>query len=148
MKASDIMTEKVIWVRTDTSAGEVPKLLARHNIGAMPVLDHQDRLAGIVSQGDFLRYCLPGYVKFLNMVVYFEEASLLNSISQFASEVTVADIMTRRIVWLPDDAPLAKVVSVMLGEGVKHIPILSEGKLVGIVSRTDIIRLLAGLLKD
>lgn len=142
------MTKSVISVKADTSAGEVPKLLAHHQIGALPVLDLQDRLAGIVSQGDFLRYCLPGYVRFLNMVVYFEEASLLNNISNFASEVTVEDIMTRRVVWLPDDAPLTKVVSVMLGEGVKHIPILSEGSLVGIISRTDIIRLLAGLIKE
>ncbi|MGQ0546313.1 MAG: CBS domain-containing protein [Betaproteobacteria bacterium] len=143
MKAKDIMTSPVVSVGPDATVREVAALMLDMRISAVPVLE-AGRLAGIVSEADLLhRHELgteasgrPWWVRLLSA-----DASLEEYVKSHARRA--GDVMTRKVVSVADDAPLAAVVSLLERHGVKRLPVLRGERLVGIVSRSDLVRALA-----
>ena len=136
MKASDIMTLGTASTTADASLAEAIRCMSDHRISALPVLDREGRLQGIVSEGDFFR---PDRGLFrLDALVKAESAER----AHLLSSKTVSDIMSVPPVSVDGDASLEETVGIMAQHGVKRLPVMSHGKLVGLISRADILRFL------
>ncbi|MBN2113481.1 MAG: CBS domain-containing protein [Acidimicrobiia bacterium] len=137
MKVRDIMTTDPFRVTGDTRLREAARLMVRHRVSGLPVVDEAGKLVGIVSEGDFIRREAgrdrPQGVSLLDAV--FGEGEL-----QPAGAETVAEVMTRSVVTITPEATIGEAARVMGRRNVKRLPVVDlEGELVGIVSRADVV---------
>lgn len=146
MKAQEIMNRDVVSVRADTTVAEVAKLLSEHRIGGLPVVDDEDRVIGIACESDlFLKEKgLPfSAVKIPTLFKRWVDPERLAEIYEGARHHTAADVMTPDVVCVDVDDTVGQAALLMAQRNIKRIPVLREGRLAGIITRTDIIRLLA-----
>jgi CBS domain-containing protein len=144
MNAKDIMTSKVITVTSGTLVSEIARLLFERRISALPVVDGE-RLAGIVSEADLLhRYeigtdCALGGDPWW-MRLFSADRSPAEYVKSHARYAR--DIMTREVATVAPDTPLAAIATLLERRRIKRVPVLDEGHLVGIVSRSDLVHAL------
>jgi CBS domain-containing protein len=143
-KAADLMVEDVVTVAPTTSISELARLLVAHRISAVPVLDEAGTLVGIVSEGDLLRRGETGTERHRSWWLEFlvSNAALAGEFVKSRGR-TVADVMTREVVTAEEATPLAELAGLMERHHVKRLPILRGARLVGIVSRADLVAALA-----
>jgi CBS-domain-containing membrane protein len=115
MLARDIMTRSVITISPDATIHDAARLLSQHNISGVPVVDASGKMVGLVS-----------------------EADLISKQGQ-----QVADIMSRRIVSVHENTPVDEIAQLLIGRNFKRIPIVRNEKVIGVVSRADIVRMMA-----
>lgn len=145
MKAKDIMTSPVVTVAPETTVQEVAALLYERRIGAVPVMQ-EGRLAGIVSEADLLRrheigtdaYQRPGS---LWLRLFGADSSLHDYVRSHARHAR--DVMTSEVATVAPDTPVAEIAGLLEGRGIGRAPVLDAGKLVGIVSRANLVQALA-----
>ena len=145
MKASDIMTSPVITVGPDTAVRHIAALLFKHRISAVPVLEN-GKLAGIISEADLLhRHEIGTEGTARSSSWWLQLVSADRSVADYVkSHATRArDIMTRDVVSVTPDAPIAEIATLLEKRGIKRVPVLQDGKLVGIVSRSNLVQALA-----
>ena len=118
LKAKDIMTESVVSVKKNTPIYEALKLLVKHNITGIPVVRDDMILVGVLSEKDVLR------------LFYAHEDE---------EEGTVNDFMTQPAVHFDKDESLLDICDCLTNNYFRRVPVTSEGKLVGIISRKDVI---------
>jgi len=146
MKAADVMVSNVISVGSQASVQEVAHLLLRNTISGVPVTGPQGELVGIVSEGDLMRRPEAGTERRHSWWL-----GLLASSEGMASEYIkshshkVVDVMTRRVVTATPDTPVSEIAALLEKHGIKRVPIVTEGKVVGIVSRANLLHALASL---
>ena len=144
MKAADVMTREIISISPDASIIEAVRLMLQHKISGLPVIDAAGKLEGIVTEGDFLRRVETGTERKRSRFVEF-----LLGPGRLAEEYThasgrkVSEVMTPDVHTVAEDAPLEQVVHLMERHRVKRIPVVSGGKMVGIVTRKNLMRALA-----
>lgn len=146
MKVHDIMIRDVISICVDTTVDEIAKVLNEHRIGGAPVVDKEKRVIGIVCESDlFLREKgLPfSAVKIPTLFKRWVDPDRLAEIYEGARHHTAADVMTTNVVCVDVDDTVGHAALLMAQRNIKRIPVLQDGILVGIITRTDIIRLLA-----
>lgn len=138
------MSVKVVTVSPSASVRDVAALMVEKHLSGLPVLNDSGKLVGIVSEGDLLRRPEIGTEKHRR-----RWASFFVGADEQAREFTkshglrVADIMTEQVTHVSESTSLGDIVELMEKHKVKRLPVLSEGKLVGIVSRVDLLRALA-----
>jgi CBS domain-containing protein len=145
MKAIDVMTFPVVSIAPDTPVREITALLFERRIGALPVLE-EGRLAGIVTEGDLLRAQEIGTAAAVQrggcwLRRLLQDRSIDEYIDSYASQAR--DVMTREVVSVREDAALADMAALMQARGFRRLPVLRDGKLVGIVSRAKLAQALA-----
>jgi CBS domain-containing protein len=148
MNAKDVMTTEVITVSPETTVQDLAKILSEKEISGAPVVDADNRLVGLVSEGDLLHRAETGTERrvqrrrswWLDSVAAEEE--LARDYIK-AHGRTVADIMTRSVVTVEETTDLADIAMLLETKRVKRVPVLSAGKVVGIVSRANLVRALA-----
>ena len=149
MRAHQIMTRQVITVATGAAVLEAANIMLQNHISGLPVVDEAGKLVGIVSQGDFIRRVEIGtqrkrgrWLKFL--LGPGREAS------DFVHEQgrKVAEIMTPDPCTVTEDATLEAIVELMERNNVKRLPVTRGDRLVGIVTRTNLLSAVAGLARD
>jgi len=144
MKASDVMVADVISVRPDSNVQDVAELLLTNHISAVPVIDDAGALVGMISEGDLLRRAESGTAHerswWLQLLMGREILA-----AEFLKEHSrkVADLMTRTIVAAAPDTPVAEIATLLERHRIKRVPIVDNGKVVGIVSRANLIQALA-----
>jgi CBS domain-containing protein len=151
MKIKDIMTREVVSVERDTPVDEVARLLIEHDIGGVPVIDKGRRVIGIVNESDlFLKEKgIPfSAVKAPMLFEQWVEPEKLIEIYAEAHKHTAADVMTERVICVEEQDTIPGVALLMARHDVKHVPVVRDGKLVGMVTRLDIIRFLAPKSKE
>jgi len=147
MNAADIMTPDVITVRPDTPLDQLVALMLENRISGVPVME-DDQLVGIVTEGDLLRRVElgtePRRSHLLKLVTGATPlaAEYVRSHGRMASEV-----MTPNVVTVEDTTPIAEIARMLEARRVKRVPVLRGGKLVGIVSRANLLRALASRLQ-
>lgn len=149
MRAHQIMTRNVTTVKADTPIFEAANLMLHQHISGLPVVEDTGKLIGIVSEGDFVRRREIGTQKkrgrwlgvFLGPGV---------SASEFVHEQgrKVGEIMTQDLYTATEDMPLEDVVQLMERHNVKRLPVVRGDRLVGIVTRSDLLRAVASLARD
>ena len=114
MQAHEVMTRAVVAVRHNRAISDAAQLLVEHGISGMPVVDSEDTVVGIITERDVL---------------------LRHELIRF-----VSDVMTPNVITVEESTPLVDIVDILLAHSIKRVPVLREGRLVGIVSRSDVIR--------
>jgi CBS domain-containing protein len=144
MKAKDVMTPYVVAVGPDNTVGEVADILLTHGISAVPVVDG-GRLVGIVSEGDLIRRAEIGTAERHRswwLRLFTDDTTLATEYVK-SHATRVRDIMTRKVITVTEEAPLADIAAALEKNRIKRVPVLRDGRLVGIVSRANLIQGLA-----
>ena len=147
MRAMDVMTTNVITVDPNTSVQALATLLSERGISGVPVVD-SDKLIGIVSEGDLLHRAETGTdrrterrrSRWLDAIGSDQEAAR-DYVK--AHGRTVREIMTREVITVSDTTDLADIATLLETKRIRRVPVLRDGKLVGIVSRANLVRALA-----
>jgi CBS domain-containing protein len=146
MKASEVMVRDVITVHADDSVQDVAKILLEHRISAAPVVGKQGEIIGIVSEGDLMRRAetdtQPRHSWWLQFISTNE---MLAAEYIKANARKVADVMTTRVITAAPDTQLGDIAVLLEKNRIKRVPIVSAGKLVGIVSRANLLQALVSL---
>ncbi len=142
--AGDIMTPDPITVTPETSVTDAAHLMVDNGVGALPVLDG-DRLVGIVTEGDLImqdvKLEFPSYIHLLDgMIMYPPATARFEDELRKAVAATVAAVMTEDVVTVEVDAPVEDVATLFVERDVSRMPVLAQGRLVGIVSKSDVVR--------
>jgi CBS domain-containing protein len=116
--ARDIMTKEVISTRASCKVEQVTRVLYHHGISGLPVLDEQHHVIGMVTEADIL--------------------------GRRRGQRIVQDIMSAPVYAVFEDTPVEEIAALLTERKIKRVPVLREGKLVGIVSRADVVRAIAG----
>lgn len=148
MKASDIMVSNVITIGINATVHDVAQLLVEKRISAVPVVSGKGELLGIVSEGDLLRRAEVGTEKRRSwwLEAWMSKEALANDfVKSHARKAT--DVMTRRVVTAKPDTSLGEIATLLEKNGIKRVPIVAGGKVVGIVSRSNLIQALASTPK-
>ncbi|HEV2303116.1 MAG TPA: CBS domain-containing protein [Stellaceae bacterium] len=147
MRAMDVMTTQVITVGPDTSVRELAALLSERAISGAPVVDADGRLVGIVSEGDLLHRAETGTERrtAVRRSRWLDGIAVDDLAREYAKSHgrKVRDIMTREVIAVDDTTELAEVANLLESKRIKRVPVLRDGKLVGIVSRANLVRALA-----
>lgn len=147
MRAHQVMNRQVVTVTPETSIVDAANIMLRQRISGLPVVDSTGRLVGVVSEGDFIRRAEIGAEKtrgrWLALLTGSEAAGIAR-----AQGRTVGEIMTATPLTIVEDTPLADVAQTMETHGVKRLPVLRGERLVGIVTRSDLLQAVARLARD
>ena len=151
MRAHQIMTRKVITVKADTPVLDAANLMLQHHISCLPVVDETGRLIGMVSVGDFVRRSEIGTqrprIRWLEFLMGVVGKAAQDYVREHGRKVS--DIMTQDDLCIAtEDMPLSELVGLMERRNVKRIPVVREHTLIGIVTRTDLLRAVASLARD
>ena len=146
MKAADVMATNVITVRLDTPVATIAEVLLANRISAVPVVNDKNVLVGIVSEGDLIHRVEAGTERHRSWWL-----ELLTGKETLAHEFVMsharkaADVMTRPVISVQPDTPLGDIASLLEKHRIKRVPVASNGKIVGIVSRANLIQALVNL---
>lgn len=152
LTAGNIMTRNVVSVRPDDSVETVAQLLTTHDISAVPVCDAQGNLLGMLSEGDLMRpFGQENELKrawWLNVLA--EGAELAPAFVDYIRHDgrRAQDLMVTQVVTATESVGLPELADLLTRHKIKRVPILQDGKVVGIVSRADIVRELAHMRDD
>ena len=144
MIASDVMTRNVISVPPDATVADAVALMLDRSISGLLVVDHSGTLAGIVTEGDLLRRDELGTERRRSWWL-----RLIASPGRQAADFTrthgrkVSDVMTQDVISVTVKSPLEEIVALMEEHRIKRVPVLDGNKVVGVVSRADLLRALA-----
>jgi CBS domain-containing protein len=147
MNAADIMTPDVITVDPDTPLDRLVALMLEHRISGVPVVEH-DHIVGIVSEGDLLRRVELGSEPRRSHLL-----ELVTGATPLAAEYVrtrgrkASEVMTTNVITVADTTPIAEIARLLESRRIKRVPVLRDGKLVGIVSRANLLHALASRLQ-
>jgi CBS-domain-containing membrane protein len=146
MKAADVMVSNVITVGPDATVQEVADVLLKNRISGVPVTGARGELLGIVREGDLSRRPEAGTMGrpswWFGLVASNEDlaSDYIKSHSR-----KIADVMTRSVVTATPETPVADIATLLEKHAIKRVPIVKDGKVVGIVSRANLLQALAAL---
>jgi predicted transcriptional regulator len=138
------MTSEVITADENASVPAVAKLVAERGISAVPVVDSENRVIGMVSEGDLLHRAETGTERRRSWWL-----EMMASTNQLAGDYIkshsgkVKDVMTRDVISVTETTPVADIAILLETNRIKRVPVVRDGKLVGIVSRANLVRALA-----
>jgi len=147
MRALDVMTRNVVTVQPDTEVSAAVKLLAEHDVSALPVVDDEGRLVGMLSEADLIHRSEIGTEA--HRPWWLESVTGASTLAtEFAKShgKKVGEVMTEGVVAVAEDTPLAEIASLFERRRIKRVPVVADGKLVGIVSRSNLIQALASAI--
>lgn len=143
MQAKDIMTSNVIAVTSDSGVRDAAAVMLKHRISAVPVVDESGILVGIVSEGDLMHREEAGTRRRRSWWLWlFANAEALAE--EFVKEHShrVSDIMTHDVITASPETTLVEIAERLEKNGIKRVPIVENGKVVGIVSRANLVQAL------
>jgi CBS domain-containing protein len=149
MRAHQIMTRQVITIGPETSVVEAAYTMLRHHISGLPVVNTAGKLTGIISEGNFIRRAEIGTQhkrgRWLRLLVAKGQRA-----SEYMHEQgrKVNEVMAPNPATVEEDTPLEDIVRIIEQHNVKRLPVVRGDKLVGIVTRSDLLRAVAALARD
>lgn len=148
MQARDVMSKAVVSVAPETPVGRIAALLMEHGISAVPVVDH-DKVIGMVSEGDLLGRSGSAAAEDRRdwWLAWVAEGHALPPgylTSAATRERTAREVMVHPVVTIDADLDVREIATLLIGRRIKRVPVLENGKLVGIVSRADLLAAMAG----
>lgn len=149
MNVADVMTANVLSVPPDASVATAAQLMLQKRISGVPVIDAGGNLVGIVSEGDFLRRAETGTGRRRpRWTEFFIGSGRLADEYVRLSGRKVRDVMTHEVRTVPPDAPLEEVVRLMERHNIKRVPVVDNGKVIGIVTRANLLHAVASFAED
>jgi CBS domain-containing protein len=143
----DIMQPNVITIGPDATVRELADLLAQHKISGVPVVDAGGLLIGMVSEADLIvqdaDLHFPHYIQFLDSIIYLQSIHKFEERYKKAFGARVADVMSTDVETIGPGASVYDAATLMADHKVNRLPVIENGRLVGIVTRGDIVRAIA-----
>ena len=127
MKARDIMSTKLIYITPSTSLREAIDTLIKNDVSGLPVVDKAKRLIGIVTEEDLMLTW--HYFNRENTTIAIKDCHVLDS-----------PLIIKKVITAQEDTPVGEIIKTLIYKRIKRLPIVSEGTLVGIVSRRDVLK--------
>ena len=149
MKAAEIMVANVITVTPEQTVQEVAEILLDRRISGLPVVNAAGELVGIVSEGDLMRRVDAGTEhrrSWWLRLLMGREGLAEEYVREHARKV--ADVMTRSVITASPDTPIGEIADLLERNAIKRVPIVKDRKVIGIVSRANLIQALAALRKQ
>ena len=143
MQASDIMTTKIVTATPDTQIDDIASLMSKHDISGVPIMNDDGAVVGIVSEGDLMRRVEGAADRprgRLARLFLSEWPSTTDFIQQRGRRAR--DVMTQNVVTVPPDMPVGEIARILERAHVKRVPVVDGGRLVGIVSRANLLHAL------
>jgi CBS domain-containing protein len=149
--AGDLMTRDVAIVRPDTSLLDAVKLMSQRRVSGMPVVDSSGTIVGLLSDDDLLRWhagFTDRQAHWLDMLAEGQDLApeFLSGIQEQNRKVST--VMTPGVVTVTEDIPAREIAKLMYAKHIRRVPVVCDGKLVGIVARSDLVRALAQRLGE
>lgn len=143
MQAKQIMTAEVQTVSPTTPVTAIARLLLERRISGVPVVDADNRVLGIVSEGDLMRRAEAGTARRRSwwLELFSEDSALAREFVK-THGLRAADVMTSHVVSVTETTGVADIAELLESRGIKRVPVVRDGRLVGIVSRADLLRAL------
>jgi CBS domain-containing protein len=144
MKAQDVMVRNVLTVGPDTSVADAVAMLVKHDISALPVVNPGGSLIGILSEADLLeREELGAEHHYPWWIESLMPASKLAERFAKAHGERVSEVMSTNVIFASEDTPASEIAALLETHRIKRLPIINDGKIVGIVSRSNLMQALA-----
>jgi CBS domain-containing protein len=147
VNVADVMTRDVLTVTPSTGVQEIARLLWGHGISGVPVVDEAGALVGIVSELDLLmrnaNLHIPQYLRVLDVMIPLGNKHEFEEELRRALGATAAEVMTDKVITVEPETDLADAATLMMDKDVNRLPVVAAGRVVGIISRADFVRLLA-----
>lgn len=147
LTAAEVMTHDVVTVRPDDTVAHVARLLCEHEISAVPVCDAAGHVLGMLSEGDLMRpFGQENALKrawWLNVLA--EGTELAPAFLDYLrlDQRRARDLMTASVISAGPDSTVGEIADLLARHRIKRVPVLRDGVLAGIVSRADVVRVLA-----
>jgi CBS domain-containing protein len=149
MKAKQIMTTNLATVTETATLRDVISLMLERNISGIPVLNEDGLLIGIVSESDVIRLRrklhMPDYIQLLETLLNNANPDEFDTTVSHSLDLPVTTFMTRKLITANEEAGMAEITRLMVEHSINRIPILRGKTIVGIVTRRDAIRAMAGI---
>lgn len=138
------MTTDVVSVKKETTIRELAELFTKHRVGSVPVVDDNGNLIGIVTESDLIEQDkslhIPTVISLFDWVIYLESEKKFEKELQKMTGQTVGDIYTDTVETVTQDTPVNDVADLMASKKLHAVPVVEGKRLVGIVSRIDLIK--------
>jgi CBS-domain-containing membrane protein len=148
MQAKDVMSRDLVTIAADATVLQAARLMLQHHISGLPVVDASGNLVGILSEGDFLRRRETGTQRRRSRWLEF-----LMGPGKIASEYThshgmrVSEVMTENVRTISEDTELEEIVELMERHRIKRVPVVRDGKLTGIVTRSNLMHAMVSMAR-
>ena len=144
LKARDVMVPHVITVLPDLDVKAVANTLVSNGISAVPVVAIDGTIVGIISEGDLMRRIVAGadHTRSRWLEMFSSPEQLMAEFAKSHGR-KAADVMTRQVISVDPDTPLQEIANLLETHGIKRVPVIENGRLVGIVSRANLVQVLA-----
>lgn len=144
MLAKDIMTRDVITVRAEDEVETVAQLLLEHKISGVPVVDANYHVIGMITEKDLMvkatELKVPFYLTLFDSIIFLENPiRFKNDLKKYTAS-QVKDAMTSKVHCVAEDTTVSEVAAVMQKENINRVPVLRHGKIIGIITRNDILK--------
>lgn len=147
LKAQDIMSRAVITIDENATVRELASLLLAHNISGAPVLDAEERVIGVVTESDLIfqnkKVHLPTAVAILDAFLFLERPEKMEKELKKIAGSKVGDICSRTLISVGPETDLEELATLMAEKKIHTLPVMADGKLVGVIGKSDIIRTIA-----
>lgn len=148
LKVKEIMTKDVVTVTVDTTVMELAGIFSQRHISSLPVVDQQGELVGIVTETDLVEQDkslhIPTVISIFDWVIYLESDKKFEKELKKMTGRTVGDIYSTELVTVSPDTSIPEVADLLSSRKITALPVVEGKKLVGIISRIDLIRAMAG----
>jgi CBS domain-containing protein len=138
MKITEIMTKEVHTIGPDSTLKECAEVLSKYHINGLVVVE-KDKAIGVITKADIFKAILPRYPDIVEDERYVSDFEYIEERVHKLFDVKVKDIMGRPPITISSNLPIIKAGSTMILRRVKQVPVVDKGKLVGIITLTDII---------
>jgi len=142
MKAKDVMTTKVVTLGPDMPVNTIAALFLERHISAVPVIDDDRRILGIVSEGDLMRRGETEPRPSWWLEAFSNDEDLWREFTKTRGQ-RAKDVMTREVLTVTEETPIAAIAELLEKRRIKRLPVVRDGRIVGVVSRADLLRALA-----
>lgn len=144
MLARDVMSKDVISVHPADKVEHVAKIMLDNKISGVPVVDENMHVVGMLSENDLMvkahELKVPFYVTLFDSMIFLENPLHFQTDLKKYTAVKVRDIMTEKVITVDEDMEVSDVVDLMMRKKINRVPVLRHQKLVGIITRNDILK--------
>jgi len=147
MLAKDVMEKEVLTVNETDNIEKVVTILLNNKISGVPVINEENKVVGILTEGDLLKKekepHVPSYIEVLGSILYVEGVRKYEDDLKKLISTKVSGLMTKNVITVLEDEKVEKVATIMVENRINRVPVINtEGNLVGIIGRNDLIKLL------
>lgn len=144
MLVKDVMTTDVLTVGPDDKVEKAARMLVDNKISGVPVIDEHNHIVGMITEKDLMikasELRVPFYITLFDSIIYLENPIRFNNDLKKYTALYVKEAMTKKIITVQEDTPVSSAVALMQKHKINRLPVVRHEKLVGIITRNDILK--------